>query len=85
MKIRIASNLVVGGLCAVALSLCAVSIAFAVPPPDNCFCGPVDNCDGVPISSSTYCGDQEFCQCTLLWHPTDDCIIGIKATCGINP
>lgn len=81
MKIRIASNLVVGGFCAVALSLGAVSMAFA-DTHHNCFCGPVDDCNGIPITASTYCTYGFWCTCEVLWSDTEPpCILGLIAKC----
>lgn len=51
------------------------------PPPDNCFCGPVNNCDGVPMSSSAYCSGTQFCSCSTVWNEDHTCRLAIKAVC----
>ncbi len=48
----------------------------------NCICGPIDGCNGIPITSTTYCepGSGSFCVCIVLRGP-GGCVQGISASC----
>lgn len=50
-------------------------------PPDNCHCGPVDDCNGIPMRHSTYCEPGWACACNGIEHATEDCFVGLEAIC----
>jgi len=67
-------------------ALALVGVAFGqggVTPPDNCHCGPIDDCNGIPMRHSTYCPPGYACGCNGIKHPTDDCLVGLQAICWL--
>lgn len=83
-----ARNVALGG-CLAALGMVSMaSVAFGqvITPPNNCFCGPVNNCAGVPISAATRCNFEagEFCFCQTLVSE-EGCVLAIAALCVTEP
>ena len=71
-----------------AITLVAGGLAYAQhtpsgPPqlPDNCFCGPVDDCNGIPLSASAYCPTGWSCSCAVV-NP-NGCIQSLDAQCHL--
>lgn len=52
-------------------------------PPDNCHCGPIDDCNGIPMRHSTYCPDLGYCHCVVIPDPEGTCAVAIEARCDI--
>lgn len=78
-----ARNVALGG-CLAALGMVSVaSVAFGqvITPPDNCHCGPINDCDGIPMSHSTYCAPGWACGCVGTKSQSQDCFVGIQAIC----
>lgn len=74
------------GCCIVGLAmtvLASLATGQVITPPDNCHCGPVDDCDGIPMQHSTYCPDLGHCSCILYPNPQGTCLVGIEAYCNI--
>jgi hypothetical protein len=69
------------GLCTI--SIVGLAYGQVLTPPDNCHCGPVDDCNGIPMQHSTYCPDLGQCSC--IWHtnPQGNCLVGIEARCDV--
>jgi hypothetical protein len=63
------------------LSIVGAAIGQPPPPPPNCFCGPINDCDGVPLSSSAYCTGTQFCACNKVWNEQHTCILALQAIC----
>lgn len=83
-----ARNVALGG-CLAALGMVSVaSVAFGqiiITPPNNCFCGPVNNCAGVPIRAEARCDFEagEFCFCQTVVSP-ECCVLAIAALCVVE-
>lgn len=76
-----------GGCLAALGTLSIVGVAMGqggFTPPNNCHCGPVAGCNGVPISHSTYCGPEYACYCRVWTDPEQgDCITMPRAQCQL--
>lgn len=80
-----ARTLAMGGCLAAlgALSVVGMAMGQVPTPPDNCHCGPVDDCNGIPMRHSTYCPPGFACGCNGIKHPTQNCLVGLEAVCFV--
>lgn len=66
-----------------ALSLTSIAMAQVggpgPTPAPNCQCGPVDDCNGVPLTATGYCPGA--CGCEVTWNEDETCIIGLRVVC----
>jgi len=51
-------------------------------PQDNCTCGPVNDCNGIPLTASAYCRVGESCSCDVVLDANNNnCIVALDAIC----
>jgi len=51
------------------------------PPVQNCQCGPVDDCNGIPLTAFAHCDEGESCACVPVWNQDHTCITALDAIC----
>ena len=76
-------------ICAAALGLLAfTNFTFAqVPAPNpepkpNCICGPVNDCNGIPITATANCPNGWACSCVPVFGE-NNCIAALDAQCHL--
>ncbi len=67
-----------------ALSIASIAMAQVggpgPTPAPNCQCGPVHDCNGVPLTATKYC-EEGSCACVVTWNEDETCIVGLRVAC----